>query len=45
MDDFDKELEKVEKEVLENLDNLKFDEFISRIDEFLEKYTKLVRFD
>ena len=45
MSNFDKELEKADKEVLEALDTLNFDYFMSRIDEFIGKYTKLLRFE
>jgi hypothetical protein len=45
MSNFDKKLEEVDKEVLEALNIMNFDNFMSRIDEFIGKYTKLLRFE
>jgi len=45
MNSITKELENVDKEILEALEHENFDYFMSRIDEFIRKYTRLLKFE
>jgi len=45
MDNFDEELERVDKEVIEVLETEPFKSFMLRIDEYIGRYTKLLRFE